>query len=249
MVSVILWTVAIIALLLGLMLGVYPVFMESKADILNVLEGFPPEFSAAFGINIKSMFSFGGFYAFCFSYLSLMGGIMAAALGIDSFSRESRMKCLEFIFTKPVSRSMIFVQKLLANLCLIIAMNTVFMVMVQFIGIKNNTNMFLPGLSLFFTQLVFLSLGMVYATFAKRVRSVSGMATTFGFVAFIMSALINILEEEALRFVTPLKYFDPTALFVNGSYEFQYAMTGVGIIVIGIAMAYMHFTTSDIKSV
>ena len=243
------WAVAMVATLILLITGVYPIFMESVDSVLTMLKGFPPEFSAAFGMNLEKMFSFGGFYAFCFTYISLMGAIMAASLAIASFSRETRSKCSEFLLTKPVSRESIFAQKLLSGLGLLVATNAVYIIIAVLIGRDNDTDMFLASLSLFLTQLVFFAIGIFYATFAKKVRSVSGMATVFGFVAFILSALVNILEEEVLRFVTPLKYFDPIAVFADGRYEIKYAVTGIVVALICVILSYLRFVKSDTKSV
>lgn len=247
--TVVIWEVIIIGIFASLMLALYPIYLESKADVMKILDGFPPKFAAAFGLQVSDMFSFGGFYSFSFSYIGLIGGIMAAYLAISSFSRENRNKCSDFLLTKPVSRKSIFVQKLLSGLGLLVATNIIFIIVAILIGQKNDTNMFLASLSLFLTQLVFFAIGIVYSSFAKKVRSVSGIATMFGFIAFILSALINILDEKALRFVAPLKYFDPAAVFADGGYEVQYALTGIAIILGCVTLSYFRFVNSDTKSV
>ena len=247
--SAVIWAMIIVGVFTGLMIALYPVYYESKDEVLKIIEGFPPQFAAAFGLQLDSIFSFSGFYSFGFSYISLIGGIMASSISIASFSRESRNKCSEFLLTKPISRKSIFVQKLLSGLCLLIATNVIYMIVAMYIGSSNDTDMFLAALSLFLTQLVFFTFGIAYATFAKKVRSVSGMATVFGFVAFILSALVNMLEEESLRFVTPLKYFDPTDVFANGEYDIKYAVTGLIIAIVCVTAAYFSFIKGDIKSV
>ncbi len=247
--TAIIWAVIIIGFLAGLMLAVFPAYSESKTDVMKVLAGFPPAFAAAFGMNIENLFSFGGFYSFSFSYISIIGGVMATYLAIDSFSRESRSKCSDFLLTKPISRSSIFVQKLLSGLTLLVATNAVYIFVCMAIGKSNDTDMLLASLSLFLTQLVFYAMGVLYASLAKKVRSVSGAATVFGIAAFILSALINILEEQKLRYITPLKYFDPFSVFADGGYETKYAVTGILVIIICITLSYLRFIKSDTKSV
>ncbi|MEA4823689.1 MAG: ABC transporter permease subunit [Clostridiaceae bacterium] len=247
--SFLIWTVAIVAVMWGLMVGAYPVFQESVADIMKIMEGFPPQFAAAFGMDVKSIFNFGGYYSFCFGYISLMGAIMATSIGVSTFAREKRAKCSDFLLTRPISRGSIFAEKLLSGLSVLIAANVVYILAVIIAVANNGTDMLLASLSLLFTQLVFFAMGIFYATFVKKVRSVSSIATAFGFGAFILSALVNILEEESLRFVAPLKYFDPIKVFTDGGYELKYAVTGVAVVLLSIVLSYLRFVKSDTKSI
>lgn len=244
-----LWTAALIGVLWGLMAGVYPTFQESAADIQKVVEGFPPQFAAAFGVNISDIFSFGGYYSFCFAYLGVMGAIMAASVGISIFSRERRAQCSDFLMTKPVSRGRIFTWKLVSGLFILTAANVIYLITAAAIGRANDTPMMAAGLSLLMTQLVFFALGIFYAVFAKRVRSVSGAATAFGFGAFLLSALYNIIGEEALRVLVPLKYFEPAAVFNQGRYEMRYALMGCFVGVVCLLSAYIRYTQSDIRAI
>jgi hypothetical protein len=72
---------------------------------------------------LDEIFSFGGFYAFCFFYAAVMGAIMASSPGLDLFSREKRAKCTDFLMTKPITRGRLFFAKLLAALTLTVAAN------------------------------------------------------------------------------------------------------------------------------
>lgn len=247
--SFFIWTASILGTLLIFMTAIYPVFNESTVDILKVIDGFPPGFAAAFGFDLTIMFGFDGFYGFAFGYISLVGAIMAVNIAVTSFAREKRSKCADFLLVKPLSRNRIFFEKMLAGLCLLATTNVLYIAVAIGIGTAGGTQMFLPALSLFLTQLVFYALGIFFATFAKKIRSVSGIATAFGFAAFILSALVNILEEEALRFIAPLRYFDPTDIFVLGGYEWQYVITAAVVIIVCIVASFVRFTKSDTNAV
>jgi hypothetical protein len=71
--SAAIWTAALLAFLTVMIEGVYPLFLESRGAVEAALEGFPPEFSAAFGMRMDDLFSLGGFYSFCFLYVCIMG--------------------------------------------------------------------------------------------------------------------------------------------------------------------------------
>lgn len=248
----VIWMFSLLAVLFLFMAGMYPVLQGSLDDVLRIIGGFPPEFSAAFGFDITSMFDMGGFYSFAFGYIGLTGAIMAVSFGVSSFSREGRSKCMDFLLTKPVSRERIFISKLLSNLSLLLAVNIVYIIVSCLFLSRQEADMgtvFGASLALLLTQLVFYAIGIFYAVFAKKVRSVSGIATAFGFGAFILSALVNIIGEDSIRYIAPLKYFDPTELFINGRFETPYAVTGGVIAVLGTLLAFVRFCKRDAHAV
>ena len=95
-------------------------------------------------------------------------------------------------------------------------------------------------------ELLFLSVGAVIAVFARRVRSVSGLATAIGFAGFLLSALHSLLELEDLRYITPFSYYDTAKAFFDGAYEPKYAFVGAALTLVLMATAYARYTRADI---
>ena len=248
------WTLVLTALLIGLIAGALPAFLESRLAVESMLGNFPPAFRAAFGMQMDNLFSFGGFYAFGFLYYSLFGAIMASGIGLDLFSREKREKCMDFLLTKPRGRSKLFLEKLLAALTLLLSSNAVF------IGASlalyrayapaplQMGHALLAASSLLLMELLFFSIGAAIGVFAKKVRSVSGIANAIGFAGFLLSALHSLLEEEKLRFITPFKYFDVSKAFFDGSFDVNYALTGAAITLLLLCAAYARYTRADIPA-
>ncbi len=248
------WTLVMTGLLCGLIAGALPAFLESRVAVENMLKSFPPAFAAAFGLQLDNLFSFGGFYAFGFLYYSLFGAIMASGIGLDLFSREKREKCMDFLLTKPRARSRLFGEKLLAALTLLFGSNAVFIAASLLLyrayapAPLQIGHALLATSSLLLTELLFFAIGACVAVFAKKVRSVSGTATAIGFAGFLLSALYSLLEEEKLRYITPYKYFDAAKAFFEGSFEVNYALTGVAIALVLMVSAYARYTRADIPA-
>ena len=248
------WTLVMTGLLVGLIAGALPAFLESRTAVESMLGNFPPAFRAAFGMQMDNLFSFGGFYAFGFLYYALFGSIMASGIGLDLFSREKREKCMDFLLTKPRGRGRLFFEKLLAALTLLLCSNAVF------IGVSLALyrayapsplmmgRALLASSALLLTELLFLSIGMCVGIITKKVRSVSGIATAIGFGGFLLSALHSLLEIEKLRYITPFKYFDAAKAFFDGSFEANYALTGVAIALALLAVSYARYTRADIPA-
>lgn len=248
--STVIWIMSLLATFLVFLVGFYPMFEESAEDMKKILEGFPPAFAEAFGMSVN-LFNYTGYYTFCFEYIALVGAIMAIAISIACFGREKRSKCVDFCLTKPLSRKKLFLYKLLSVLAVLVITNAIGISFLMILFNKHDVkeNALAASCALLFTQLVFVSFGIVSATFAKKIRSVSGAATAFGFGAFICSALSNIINEEWMRFLAPFKFFSPGSLFEDGQFDRKLVWWAVFIIVAGILASFYKFIKSDAHAV
>jgi ABC-type transport system involved in multi-copper enzyme maturation permease subunit len=248
------WTLVMTGLLCGLIVGALPAFMESRAGVENMLANFPPAFAAAFGLQMDNLFSFGGFYSFGFLYFSLFGAIMSAGIGLDLVSREKREKCMDFLLTKPRARNNLFLSKMLAALTLLLISNVLFIGESLLLYRAYAPAPLLPGRallaasSLLFMELLFFAIGVFFAAFAKKIRSVSGTATAIGFAGFLLSALNSLLEEEKMRYVTPFQYYNAAKAFFDGAFETKYALIGVALTIALMIAAYKRYTRADIPA-
>ena len=248
------WTLILLALLIGLISGALPAFMDSRAGVESMLGSFPPAFAAAFGLQLDNLFSFGGFYVFGFLYYSLFGVIMVAIIGLDLFSREKREKCMDFLLTKPRTRSRLFGEKLLAALTLILLSNALFI----FASLAlyrayapaplQIGHALLAASSLLCTELFMFAVAVFAAVFARKIRSVSGAATAIGFAGFLLSALHSLLEEDMLRYITPYKYFDAAKAFFEGKFDTPYVLTAAVVTLALLALSYLKYTRADIPA-
>lgn len=249
----VIWTVSILLIYIYFMTGMYDMFIDGKDSMEKMMAGFTPAYAAAFGVELDTMFSYGGFFTFTFVYISLMGAIMSVFLSVGIFSREKRFKCVDFLLTKPVSRTRIFLIKLLSVLTLLVAANILFVVTTIIFRTSDAESATLgtavwAACALFFTQLLFAGFGIVFAIFARRIRSVSGVATAIGFSGFILTTLNNLLAKEGMRFIAPLKYFETGAVFATGGYEPTYVLTASGVFVACLVLAYIKFVKNDMPA-
>lgn len=245
------WAISLLAVWLLFVVMFYGPFMDSRAAVENALVSLPPAFAAVFGVEAGAIFSFGGFFQFIYTYIGVIGAIMASSLALSAFSREKRSRCVDFLFVKPVARSRVFVSKLLSCLMFILLANVLFIISTAIVHSANGQEasgmgrLILASLSLFFMQLVFLSIAILYAVLAKKVRSVSGIATAIGFAGFIMMALYSLIKEDFIRFVSPLTYFSPGAVFKTGGFEGKYVITAAIVVIACVALSYVKYVKSD----
>lgn len=249
------WAVSLVALFAVFVTTFYGAFMESRSAVEKALQNLPPAFAAVFGVSVDTMFTFGGFFQFIYTYVGLVGAIMAVSFALSSFAREKRSKCVDFLLAKPVKRSRVFAAKLLSCLLYIVATNILFVAAAAIAYTANGEDpagmekLVLASLSLFFMQLVLLSIGILYATLARKVRSVSGTATAFGFAGFILMALHSFVNEDVLLYISPLTYFSPADVFSTGGFEPNYVVTAAVVSVLCAVVAYITYCKSDTKAI
>jgi len=233
----------------------FPTIAGDVEEFQKLMEGFPEAVKNAIGLNVESFGSILGFYSYVFLYISLCGAIQAMNIGTSIVSKEVRDKTADFLLTKPVSRKMILTSKLLAALTSLVITNVVFLVAASIVfSMVKIEDYSIPiflmiSLSLFFIQLIFLSLGIITSVIVPKIKSVLTVSLGTVFAFFIISMLISTTGDEAKRFLSPFQYFDTVYIIENASYELPFLLVGIGIIVISLVASYRIYTKKDIHAV
>ena len=177
-------------------------------------------------------------------------------LGVSILSKEFRERTADFLLVKPVSRAIIVSAKLLAAFTTIIATNIVFVQQLPLIAnIVKNTDysdklFFMINLTLFFVQLIFLAIGVFISVFFNKIKNVLPISLGLVFGFYMTGALLATGKDaEALRFISPFKYFDIYHIIKNSSYETSYLILSAVIIVVSIAVSYLIYCKKDIHAV
>ena len=248
--STLLWTLSL-AILIILFLSIFPVFSQNAEEMKKLLEGYPEGIRKALGISIDSFTTLLGFYPFVFGYILLCGAIQAMHLGTSLIAKEMKGTA-EFLLVKPVTRHQVITAKLLAALVSIIITNIVYLLvsslMATFISTETLTiNTFLlVSLTLFYLQLIFLALGMLFSVVIPKIKSILSvtLGTVFGF--FIINLLDSSVGEKSIRYVSPFEYFDITYISKNASYEIPYVILSLAVILVAMGTSYFVFAKKDI---
>lgn len=242
--------------LAALYLSIYPSVAKDANEFKELLGGYPPAIRAMLGINLDNIASLTGFYSMVFSFILLCGAIQAMNLGVSILSKESRERTADFLLVKPVSRSTIVGDKLLAVFTMILVTNIVFgltstvlanMVKTEDYNIKI---FFLINLTLFFIQLVFVAMGVAISVFFKKIKNILpiSLGVVFGF--YLIGSLLAVGEDaDKLRFISPFRYFDVNYITKNESYDIVYIILSAAVIIVSVAIVYVIYNRKDIHAV
>jgi len=253
--SILTWSLGVAALVV-FYFSFFAVFAD-QAELLNdMMDRFPPEMRAAFGMDKMDLSTVLGYFAFIFLFVQLCLAIQASNYGFGLVSIEESELTADFLLSKPVSRTQVVTSKLLAAISSLTLTNLVvwvasFTAITLFRGDREYQagTLLLLLLSIVIFQLFFLSLGLVISLLVKRVRSVTPYALGLGFGAYVLSAFSGLLGDVKLELITPFKHLDAAAIVESASYDTPLVLLNVAVTVLALAASYWLYVRRDIPAV
>src|SRR4030042_6917098 len=111
--SLFLWTL-VITLLISVTMSIYPTFIENQSRIFGMLNLIPKGVLQFKGFSdLNELLSPMGFYsANNVIYMMVLGSIYAIVLASGILLKEEYNKTAEYLLTRPITRSEIFLSKL-----------------------------------------------------------------------------------------------------------------------------------------
>ena len=170
-------------------------------------------------------------------------------------SIEERELTADFLLSKPISRTKIFVSKILASLTSLLIIDlllvaSTFIALNAFKGdaIVEYRNVILVLLSLPLFQLTFMSIGMVISVSIKKVSSVLSFSMALGFGTFIISSLGGAISSSYLIYLTPFKHFDSSYVLINGSWNWSLLIISLSVMILSFVASYFLYLKRNIAS-
>lgn len=247
------WSIAMVLLVVSGM-AKFSVLGIGGQSANELFKAFPRPVQAILGVQGLNLTTVIGYFGVLYLYMQLTVAVHAAMLGAEIISKEERDKTSEFLFQKPVTRARVITQKLLAGFVNIVILNlvsTIISVLIVAIFAKNYSNdtlIIILMAGLFVTQLLFFSLGASLAGYFKNPKLPPIIATAILLATYIIWVVIDLSSKlELLKYVTPFKYFDASAIIKTGYLNPFYVGLSVVIIIVFIAMTYLTFNKRDLK--
>ncbi len=253
--SIITWSVSIL-LFWVMYMAFYPAFGENIGMMDEMMANFPEEFTKAFGMNGDlPLSSVLGYFAFVFTFAQLFIAIQSANYGFSFLSIEERELTADFLMSKPVSRSTIFISKFLAAFLSLMITNLVvipsgFLAIIIFAGDKtyDTSKLILLFLTIPLFQLYFMSIGMLISMIVKKIRSVLTLSLSLAFALYILNAIRSIIGGELLGMISAFYHFNPNFILEFGKLDIKMTLVSVVVTVFSIITSYVLYLKRDIHS-
>ncbi len=249
------WILSLIALLFMYM-AFYPILSDDAMMMDKILEHYPEELLKAFGMGESISFATVlGYFTFTFVFVQLCLAVQSAYYGFNFLSIEERELTADFLYSKPVTRRSVFVQKYLAAFTALLLSNLAvwigsFLAIEIFRGDNSydlgNLVILLVSIPIF--QLFFFSIGLVVTTLSKKISSVISYAMALSFGLYILNAIRSIVGGELLGMITPYYYFEPGHILTSGKLNLRLTMICVFVILISNSLGYRLYLKRNIHS-
>lgn len=249
------WLISLFALLI-LFMSFYPVMSEDAAMMDKIFEHYPEELLKAFGMSGELSFAtVFGYFTFTFVFVQLCLAVQSAYYGFNFISIEERELTADFLYSKPVTRKSVFMQKYLAAMT-VLFMSDVVVWLGSFIAIEvfrgdNNYDLehlliLLVSIPIF--QLFFFSIGFVVTTLSRKINSVISYAMALSFGLYVLNAIRSIVGGELLGMISPYYYFEPGFILTQGKLNLRLTIICIAIILSTNIIGYWLYQKRNIRS-
>lgn len=249
--SLLIWS-GVLTLLIIIAIAKFAAFAGDPSSAA-ILDAMPKGMLDALNMRSFNLTTLTGFYGIMFVYFGLMAAIAAAMWGSDSISKEERDKTVEFSLVLPVSRGRVVTAKALAALvdCAAFVLVTwgVSLVAVRSYAPDQAFHHFLmlEMVSMFFLELIFLSVGLLLGCAMKRYKLSGSTAIGIILVTYFVSIITSMQSNlDFLKYLTPFKYFDAQELYRSGQLSPTFLIISAGIIVVCVTAAYLIYNRRDL---
>lgn len=249
--SLLIWGV-IMALFIWVGVSKFSAYYNNP-EMLAVLESFPPALLAAFSFGAFNLTTVTGFFGLMFTYFTLILAIPAAMWGSDIISKEERDKTVEFSLTLPVTRSRLVTAKALAAL-----VNCVALLLITWGASLASAAQYPPEagfqgflarcmLAVFILQLVFLAVGLFLGCAMKQYRRTGAVAVSLLLGTYFLSVVPALNRDlDWLKYLTPFKYFEASALLRESRFDPLFVGLSLGIVLVCTVGAYLTYGRRDL---
>lgn len=244
------WGIAL-ALLGVLLVSMYDSFAGEQEQFQELLEVYPSEITAFMG-DFSTMWTPEGWVSIeFFSYMPLILGIFGVLMGSGLLVSNEESGTLDLIMAHPVSRTALFMGRLLAFVTATVAILVIiwlgFIVSMTWSSIDIGWGrMWLPMLSLLAELLLFGTISLFLSMLLPSRRLAATTAGLLLVASFFITGLAKINEDlEPVAKLSPLNYYQTQDAFqgLNGTW-----LAGLlAAMVLFAALAWWRFQRRDIR--
>jgi ABC-2 type transport system permease protein len=249
--SLVIWA-GVISFMLGVCIIIYPEMSSQMGELSDMFSDMG-SFSDAFGMDQINFGEFMGYFAIeCGNTLGLGGAFFAALCGVLALYKEEKDRTAEFLFSHPISRRSVIMQKLASVFAQITILNAVVagVCTLAILAIGESADakiLFLLFFSYYLLQLEIAAISFGISAFIKN--GGVGIALGMAFVMYFVNIISNLSEDvEFLKYITPFSYADGSAIVSAETIEIKYLAVGAILFALGIAVAFVKYGKKDISA-
>jgi ABC-2 type transport system permease protein len=252
--SLMIWMI-IITLLVTLTMSVYRTFLENQSKITAMLTIIPKGALQFKGIsNFNDLLSVLGFYAANnVIYMMVLGSIFSMVLSSNILLKEEYDKTAEYLLTRPISRSEIFMSKLLVILLNVFLLNLVTslagFICMEIVkkGPFSIKAFLILSLFTFLLNVLFGAIGLFISTLIKRAKPITTAGIGLVLIFYFIYTISKITESiSKIGYISPFRYVDMNVISPTYKLDIWHLAYFVGISMLLIMLSFRIYRRKDI---
>ncbi len=206
---------------------IYPsIISEVNISALNeMMKTMPKEMMKTFNMDIVSINSvFGWIKTEGYTFLLLISGIFASLLGFNCLVKEENDGTIEFLYSKPISKTKILNNKVIACCLSIFVFNIIFMIF-NFIALTISDDMhyktfFLLFIAPLFIDYVIYFICLFLSTFFRNTKLTTSLAIVFVFIMYFLQIIGGLsVSFEFIKNLSVFELFSSRDIITNETYS------------------------------
>lgn len=247
-------TWGIIVLFAGILYSAMgPAFLNQSDTLIAFLEGMGDEFLTGFGINLDTFFTPVGFYSYVGGYISIALCVQAMMYGMNAFVLEKNRHSIEFLYTKPIGRTKVFISKYVANIILLFITQVIVISGIYIVtdiinsGDYDHMLMLMLLITVIPLQLLFFTLGSVVGVSVDKLKSIVSIALGASIGMYVINMLGQITDNSVFEYLSFFNYFNLGEITLNESYDMAFVILTSVLIIVFTTIALIVFSKKDLK--
>lgn len=251
--SFIIWAVCLVLSNIG-MLSLYPTFADQAKTYSDMIKQMPEAMVGGLGMDKLDFANIIHYFAYIFLYIILFAGVYSMLLGSGIVSKEEDDKTIEFLYSKPITRTSIVTAKSMCVLFYITLLNTLIIAadFITFELIKREdysiSSFILIHAGAYLMQLTFAAIGIFLSMFVVKAKSVFPISIGIIIGTFFLSFASGVSEKlETLKYLSPFKYVSPADLAIEGRIQTAYIVIMVIVMYALMVSTYIIYNRKNIS--
>lgn len=227
--ALIIWPGAMAIFMLMCMAKYQTISGSNSQALQDMMKSFPHSVQAIFGMTGLDLATVPGYFGVCFLFIVIILAVHAGLSGGNFFAEEEMTHTTEFLYTKPFTRTKIFVTKLLAGLLHVgVLWGVTLAASVAAIGAFAQMDGFWHDfmrlmIAMGIIQLTFYAFGVAAATCFKKSAIYGRAVTIVVFASYLLYVLAQFSSHISwLHYASIFSYFNATDIITAHSLKVHY---------------------------
>lgn len=252
--ALLIWSLVLGAMVV-LTLSIFSSMAGEQESMEELMKAYPESLQKVFGMDRLDFSSLIGFYGIEVHFMTtLFGSIYAVMLGSGMIAKEENDKTIEFLLSKPITRTRIVGEKLSAVFVNVTIFNAALLA-AGLIGAQLAGDAELPMRPFFMMvtgtlllHLMFASIALAFSAAIRKTRSVLAISLAVVFISYFLNTMAGLSEQaDALKYVSPFRYVDAADIVSHDGLSPLYV--AIMLLVLGAcsAIAFVIYRRKDIS--